>query len=50
MQDEQMSHSTNTHLFLGCSRLWRYMKLTRRRLMSFDLQKNSRYKIMEIID
>lgn len=30
------SHTT-LHLFLGCSRLWRYMNLTRRRFISFDL-------------
>lgn len=30
-------HTNTLHLFFGCSRLWRYMKLTRRRFISFDL-------------
>ncbi len=38
---------TSTHLFLGCRRLWRYMKLTRRRFMSFDLQKKVVAKLCE---
>lgn len=42
--------TSGTHLFLGCSRLWRYMKLTRRCLISFDLQKTGQEEIIIVID
>lgn len=42
----QRSDTENIYLFLGCSRLWRYMKLTRRRLMSFDLGEKNKTEII----